>query len=117
MMIFSEGDSKLEEADAEKVLSILCEVYPNYPWATLVRGGVVFIRHLGLGSNWGMVRKYKDITHDATTFKKEIIMAAGEFLERANLHRGRGNGDEIERVEGLPEKWQPVKRGFSDQAV
>lgn len=109
VMIYSEGDSKLEEADADKVLQILCEVYPGHPWATLVRGGVVFIRHLELGHNYGMVRKYKDMAHDSAVFRKEIIMAAGEFLERANLVRGRANGDEIIRVEGIPDRHQPIR--------
>jgi hypothetical protein len=109
MMLYSEGDSKLEEADSVKVLEILCEVYPGHPWATLVRGGIVFVRHLGLGKNWGMVRKYKDITHDSAVFKKEIIMAAGEFLERASLKRGRSTGDEITHFEGIPDKHQPIR--------
>ena len=109
VMLFSEGDTKLEEADANKVLEILCEVYPGHPWATLVRGGIVFIRHLGLGHNWGMNAKFKDINHDATSFKKEIIMMAGEFLERANLKRGRSNGDDLVRVEGVPDAHQPIR--------
>ena len=108
MILYSEGDSKSEEADSHKVLEILCEVYPGHPWATRVSGGIVFIKHLELGSNWGMVRKYKDIKYDAKVFKREIIMAAGEFLERAGLVRGRNNGDEIQRVEGIPDKYQPL---------
>ena len=107
LVLYSEGDSELERADSDKVLEILCEVYPGHPWATRVAGGVVFIKHLELGSNWGMVKHFDDIKHDATSFKREIIMAAGEFLERANLVRGRANGDSIIRVEGLPEKYQP----------
>jgi len=109
VMLYSEGDSKTEEADAHKVLEILCEVYPGHPWATRVSGGVVFIRHLELGHNWGMVRKYADVKHDAAVFKREIIMAAGEFLERAHLIRGRANGDEIVRFDGIPEHHQPIK--------
>ena len=108
MLLYSEGGTKLQEADAQIVLEILCEIYPGHPWATRVDGGIVFIKHLGLGSNWGMVRKFNDLKHDATSFKKEIIMAAGEFLERASLRRGRNYGDEIQRVEGLPEKYQPI---------
>lgn len=108
MILYSEGDTKAEEADSQKVLEILCEVYPGHPWATRVSGGIVFIKHLELGNNWGMVRKFSELKHDATTFKKEIIMAAGEFLERANLVRGRANGDAIIRVEGLPDKYQPI---------
>jgi hypothetical protein len=107
MLLYSEGGTKSEEADAHKVLEILCEAYPGHPWATRVEGGCIFIRHLELGNNWGMNAKFKNITHDATRFKKEIIMMAGEFLERAGLVRGRANGDEIHRVEGLPEKYQP----------
>lgn len=109
VMLYSEGGSKLEDADAHKVLEILCEVYPGHPWATRVFGGVVFIKHLELGKNWGMVRKYKDMAHDSQVFRREIIMAAGEFLERANLVRGRATGDEIIHVEGIPDKDQPIR--------
>ena len=42
--------------------------------------------------------------------KREIIMKAGEWLERAGLVRGRANGDEIQRVEGVPEKYQPNQK-------
>ena len=110
MILYSEGGSKLEEADAHKVLEILCEVYPGHPWAVRVEGGCVFIRHLELGSNWGMNGKFKDMNHDATRFKREIIMMAGEFLERAHLTRGRANGDEIISVDGLPDEAQPKTR-------
>lgn len=110
MILYSEGDSKAEEADSHKVLEILCEVYPGHPWATRVSGGVVFIKHLELGNNWGMVKKFADIKHDATRFKHDIIMAAGEFLERSGLARGRANGDAILHVDGLPDKYQPISR-------
>lgn len=38
----------------------------------------------------------------ASNLKKKVIMAAGEWLERAGLSRGRENGDEIVSVEGVP---------------
>ena len=42
--------------------------------------------------------------------KREIIMKAGEWLERAGLRRGVGDGDqEIVKVEGVPDKWQPAE--------
>jgi len=110
MILYSEGGTKSEEADSHHVLEILVAAYPGHPWATRVEGGVVFIKHLELGNNWGMVKKFADINHDATRFKHEIIMAAGEFLERAGLVRGRANGDEIVHVEGLPDKHQPIRR-------
>jgi len=54
--------------------------------------------------------KYKDIGYSASAMQREIIMMAGEWLERANLRRGRNiNEDEIEYLEGAPEKYQPKK--------
>ena len=110
MILHSEGSTKLQQSEADQVLEVLCAAYPGHPWATRVDGGIVFIRHLELGSNWGMNTKWRDINHDAGVFKREIIMKAGEFLERAGLIRGRANGDEIVRVDGLPEKYQPNNR-------
>lgn len=111
MILYSEGRTTAQEADAEKVLGILCDVYPGHPWAVRVDGGCIFIRHLELGNNWGMNVKYNKVNHDAAVFKKEIIMKAGEWLERAGLVRGRANGDEIIRVEGIPERDQPIRIG------
>ena len=105
--LFYEGDNRLEEADAKTVLDILCEVYPMYPWAVSMRGGMFFIRHLGFPANWGMAVRFANVQHDAAVLKREVIMKTGEFLERANLKRGAATGEEIGRVEGVPEKWQP----------
>ena len=110
MILHSEGGTKLQQSEADQVLGVLCDVYPGHPWAVRVEHGIVFIRHLELGSNWGMNTHWRDINHDAGVFKREIIMKAGEFLERAGLVRGRANGDEIVRVEGIPEKYQPNNR-------
>lgn len=107
MILYQEGDTKLQEAESAKVLAILCAAYPGHPWAVTVKGGVIFIRHLQLGSNWGMNVKFANVSHDAAVLKREVIMMAGEWLERAGLVRGRENGDEIYRVEGVPEKYQP----------
>ncbi len=107
MILYTEGGTKQMQADAESVLMILCTAYPGHPWGVRVDQGVVFIRHLEFPGNWGMCKKFADVIHDAAVFKKEIIMSAGEFLERAGLVRGRANGDEIVQVEGVPEKYQP----------
>lgn len=96
------------EVDAHKVMEILCAAYPGHPWAVRVDGGVIFIRHLEFGNNgYGMCAHFADVKHDAAVFKREVIMKAGEFLERAGLVRGRANGDEILHVDGVPEKYQP----------
>lgn len=102
------GDNNSQASEAEKVLGLLCATYPGHPWAVRCGPGFIFIKHLAFGnSGWGMNLKTKDVDYDAAVFKKKIIMLAGEWLERAGLVRGRENGDEIIRVEGVPEKYQP----------
>jgi hypothetical protein len=107
MILYSEGGNKMQESEADQVLAILCAAYPGHPWAVRVDQGVIFIRHLQFGSNWGMNVKFRNINHDAAVLKREIIRMAGEWLERAGLVRGRENGDEIVRVEGVPDRFQP----------
>jgi hypothetical protein len=116
VILYSEGDTPLQESDAHKIMELLTVAYPGHPWAVRVAGGVIFIRYLDptLPGNWGMVIKVDDVQHDAAVLKKRVIMAAGEWLERAGLKRGRENGDEIERVEGVPE---PKQATFSDTVI
>lgn len=110
MILFEEGDTRAQQDEAHQVLAVLCEVYPGHPWAVRVAGGIVFIRMLrddGKLSGYGMNVKWHKVNHDAAVLRREIIRMAGEWLERAGLIRGRANGDEIIRVEGVPEKHQP----------
>lgn len=107
MNLFSEGANPAQMSEAEKVLAILCQAYPGHPWAVRVDEGIIFIRHLELGNGWGMNIKTREVDHDAAVLKRKVILYAGEWLERAGLKRGRENGDEIIRVEGLPDKYQP----------
>ena len=86
---------------------MLTMAYPGHPWAVRVYDGGFFIRHLGFPKNWGMNAKAKDFAHDAAVLKRQIIFMAGEWLERANLKRGRENGDEIKHLDGAPESDQP----------
>lgn len=90
------------------ILGVLCDVYPGHPWAVRVYDGGFFIQYLDrpFSQPYGMNCKYRDVAHDAAVMKREIIMKAGEWLERAGLVRGRYNGDEITYVEGVPDKYQ-----------
>ena len=107
----TDSSTDLGVHEAEQVLGILCAAYPGHPWSVRVDQGIIFIRHLEFGLNgWGMNCKVNRLNHDAAVLKKEIVMMAGEFLERAGLVRGRANGDEIIRVEGVPEKYQPHRK-------
>lgn len=108
MILWSEGTTKAQEDEAEDVLNVLTMAYPGYPWGVRVYDGGIFIRNLDFPANWGMNIKVKNIQHDAAVFKREIIMMAGEWLERANLRRGRNiHDDPIKKLEGAPDNHQP----------
>jgi hypothetical protein len=110
MILYFEGDTQALEEDAKGVLSLLWNCYPGHPWSVTCKPGIIFIRHMDFGSNWGMNIKVTKFDYDAAVLKKKIIMLAGEWLERANIKRGRLDADqETVRVEGVPEKFQPVK--------
>jgi len=110
VLLYSEGASKAQEDEAEQILGALTLAYPGHPWAVRVYDGGFFIRHLDFPNNWGMNCKASKVDWSASYMKREIIMKAGEWLERANLQRGRWNGDEIQKVEGVPEKYQPNQK-------
>lgn len=108
MILFSEGATKAQEDEAESILEALTVAYPGYPWAVRVYDGGFFIRNLEFPANWGMNAKYKQFGYSASALKRQVIMMAGEWLERANLRRGRNNEDPIKRLEGVPENHQPA---------
>ena len=112
MIIYSEGATPAQEDEAKVILEVLSVCYPGHPWSVRVYDGGFFIRHLQFPKNWGMNCKYRHFSHDAAVFKKEIIMKAGEWLERANIKRGRYDAEQPDyRVEGVPERDQPVNNG------
>lgn len=106
-LLYTEGRTDAQASEAERVMALLCATYPGHPWAVRVDEGIIFIRHLQFQGNWGMNIRTAEVDHDAAVMKKKIVMLAGEFLERAGLVRGRENGDEIKRVDGVPDKYQP----------
>jgi hypothetical protein len=110
VILYTEGSTDAQASEAEKVMHILCTAYPGHPWAVRVDTGIIFIRHLQFEGSWGMNLKTREADWSASNLKKKIILLAGEWLERAGLARGRENGDEIVRVEGLPEKDQPARQ-------
>lgn len=78
--------------------------YPGWGWHVMVRGGILMIRIPHVSGKWGMNTRLTEFDHDATTLKKRVIMAAGEFLERAGRRRGGWNGERIAAVEGIPSR-------------
>ena len=100
-----EAKTPQERAFGKQVLEVLDQFYPGHSWYVFVGGGIMAIKNLSFSSKWGMVRKLKNIQHDAMVWKREIIRAAGEFLERANIKRGkREMGQKTFKVEGIPQR-------------
>ena len=110
MILYSEGATQAQEDEANGILEALTVAFPSYPWAVRVYDGGFFIRNLMYPHNYGMNCHTKKVGYSASAMKREIILMAGEWLERANLRRGRNiNEDEIQHLEGAPEKYQPIK--------
>lgn len=106
MIVATEGATQGQEATAEEIIGVLAVAYPNHPWMVKVYDGGFFIRHLDFPAKWGMNFKAKNI-YSASQMKKQIILMAGEWLERANLARGMWDETPHGFVDGIPLKDQP----------
>lgn len=93
-----------DEPLASEMLRYLVDAYPGHGWFIIVRGGIVQVKDMDIHPNWGMSLHYTQIAGDAADRKKQILRSAGEFLERANLRRGRKTDDVAMRVDGVPDK-------------
>lgn len=80
---------KRENEVAMNVAEYLQGVYPDHQWACNcdLNGGVVHIYNLNLSGKWGFLMKVKDVVEDG--WKKKIMQAGGELLERYRMSRGR----------------------------
>lgn len=74
---------------AKEIGDTLHNHYPGHLWAIEVDGpnGVANIRDLYLSGHMGYVLKLVNI-YSASEFKKDVIRAGGELLERYRLDRG-----------------------------
>lgn len=70
--------------------------YPGHLWAVTCEGdrGIATVRNLMLSGNWGFVMKLSDLT-TASDWKKRVLQAGGELLERYRLRRGVADQDAI----------------------
>lgn len=109
MIIYREGATESQEAEAEYILGLLYTAYPGHPWGIRVMDGGFFIQYLLVPFNkpYGMFCRYDQFGYSASALKREIVMKAGEWLERSGMARGRHDADqEIESVDGVPLKYQ-----------
>jgi len=89
---------------AAQMVADLAATYPGHDWFVVIKGGVVHVKVMTINPNWGMCLHYSQIKADAADRKRQLIRAAGEFLERAHLRRGRSEGENVLAVEGIPDK-------------
>lgn len=92
-----------DEPMAAQMVFDLWSAYPGHCWSVTIKGGLVIIRNLEWSQSWGMNIPYSKLSGDAQDRKRQVIMAAGEFLERANMRRG-AKAKDVAHIEGIPDK-------------
>lgn len=70
--------------------------YPGHFWAVSCSGetGMADVRNLALSGNWGFRLRLQRI-YSASQFKKDVLRAGGEILERYRMSRGKFNDDQL----------------------
>lgn len=94
------GVAMLDFNTAKDMAEALHAAYPGHLWAVTCEGekGIATVRNLALSGEWGFVLHLKEI-YSASAWKKDIVMAGGELLERFNLSRGLANQEAIASIQ------------------
>lgn len=103
-----------ERTIAQNGLEALCRAYPGYSWFVEVRDGLLMIRcaELDWRGRYCMVRKIGQVQHNYKSLVRELVHAAGEYLERANLRRGAAReGERAQAIEGV-KNFTPMPSGL-----
>lgn len=103
-----------ERTIAKNSVEALVRHYPGYSWFVEVRDGLLMIRcpELDWRGRYCMVRKLGAVQHDYGRLVREVVHAAGEYLERANLRRGRAvEGERAQKIEGA-DYFKPLPSGL-----
>lgn len=110
---YAKGATQAQYDEARAILEALDFAYPDHPWSVELSGdetgGRVFIRHLAFQGNYGMNVRHnkKDAAfYSSSAFKREVILRAGEWLERMGIPRGRYETDYplVKTADGVPQK-------------
>lgn len=74
---------------ARTMAEYLHQAYPGHLWAVScdTRTGFADVRNLALSGNWGFRIRLSGI-YSASGFRKDVLKAGGEILERYRLARG-----------------------------
>lgn len=100
----TESSDPLNLPMCKEIAQYLTHAYPGHPWHVRIDGGMLIIKEMRISDKWAMCRKFSDIAHDAKRRKYEVVMAAGEFLECANMKRGQASGETAKTLEGRLDK-------------
>ena len=101
-----DAERETDETMAKQMLADLVQAYPGHAWFVTIKGGVIHVKDMDLNDKWGMCLHYSQIKGDANERKRDVIRAAGEFLERAHVARGAKRSDQnVRSIEGVPQKW------------
>jgi hypothetical protein len=80
---------------SKEMAEALHAAYPGHMWAVAVDGSIGFadVRNLALSGSWGFRIKLDNI-YSGSSFKRDVIRAGGELLERYRMSRGKFRADE-----------------------
>lgn len=103
-----------ERTLAKQAVEALAQHYPGYSWFVEVRDGLLMIRNYEVEwrGRYCMVRKLGQIQHDYGRMVKEVVRAAGEYLERANLRRGTARDGEMSKSLEGADTFTPMPSGL-----
>ena len=84
---------------AKSMAEALHTAYPGHLWGVTCdgRAGFADVRNLALSGNWGY-RIRLAAMYSASQFKKDVLKAGGEVLERFSLSRGKLNEDHLNNL-------------------
>lgn len=82
-----------DQAAAALANHVIQKRYPGYPFCTHVEGGMLKVWLETTGDRYGYQLHQKGLTQE------QVVMAAGEILERYNLRRG---GIDVAQVNSAP---------------
>ena len=84
--------------------------YPGHLWAVFVdsEGGVVNVFNRRISDTHGWRFMLTDLTPYDTGASKKVRDAGGEMLERADMLRGRADGQFAKKVDGTSDKGRKI---------
>jgi hypothetical protein len=79
---------------AREMAAALHGAFPGYVWGVHVDGGLATVRLMHVSGQWGYVIKLTD-QYSASDFKRQVVQAGGEILERFCLKTGRADPNQV----------------------